>query len=214
MAGIADFNGDGHPDLLWRNTTTGDTGLWYMNGNQILAYSSIGVIAQEWQVAGTGDFNGDGHPDLLWRNTVTGDTGLWLMNGNQILAYSSIGAIAAEWKVAGIADFNGDGHPDLLWRNTITGDTGLWYMTGSQGNQILAYSSIGAIAQEWQVAMIADFNLDGHPDLLWRNTITGDTGLWLMNGNQILAYLEHRCDRPRLAGPALRARLSDAGRSM
>ena len=32
VAGSNDFNGDGHPDLLWRNIVTGDTGLWYMNG--------------------------------------------------------------------------------------------------------------------------------------------------------------------------------------
>ncbi|MFH0998258.1 MAG: hypothetical protein V1844_22560 [Pseudomonadota bacterium] len=27
-----DFNGDGKPDILWRNTSTGENCIWYMNG--------------------------------------------------------------------------------------------------------------------------------------------------------------------------------------
>jgi hypothetical protein len=30
--------------------------------------------------------------------------------------------------------------------------------------------------------MVADFNSDGNPDLLWENTTTGDRAIWLMNG--------------------------------
>ena len=31
-SGQIDFNNDGKPDLLWRNKTTGNVGVWYMNG--------------------------------------------------------------------------------------------------------------------------------------------------------------------------------------
>jgi hypothetical protein len=32
VVGTADFNGDGTPDILWQNVTTGEASIWYMNG--------------------------------------------------------------------------------------------------------------------------------------------------------------------------------------
>ena len=33
VLGTADFNGDGVPDLLWRQTSTGTLGILFMNSN-------------------------------------------------------------------------------------------------------------------------------------------------------------------------------------
>ena len=32
MSGIGDFNKDGNPDILWRNPSTGENLVWYMEG--------------------------------------------------------------------------------------------------------------------------------------------------------------------------------------
>ena len=32
IVGVGDFNGDGKTDLLWRNTSSGENAIWYMNG--------------------------------------------------------------------------------------------------------------------------------------------------------------------------------------
>jgi hypothetical protein len=32
VAGIADANNDGHPDIMWQNTTTRQVYVWYMGG--------------------------------------------------------------------------------------------------------------------------------------------------------------------------------------
>ncbi len=32
MSGIGDFNKDGNPDILWRNPSTGENLVWYMDG--------------------------------------------------------------------------------------------------------------------------------------------------------------------------------------
>ena len=34
----------------------------------------------------------------------------------------------------------------------------------------------------WIVLRVADFDGDGKKDLLWHNTSTGQTAIWLMNG--------------------------------
>jgi hypothetical protein len=82
LAASADFNQDGHPDLLWRHATTGDLGVWLMQGTTSTGGASIGRVTDPaWQLAASADFNQDGHPDLLWRHATTGDLGVWLMQG-------------------------------------------------------------------------------------------------------------------------------------
>jgi hypothetical protein len=34
----------------------------------------------------------------------------------------------------------------------------------------------------WQIGGVDDFNADGRPDILWRNSLTGKNGVWYMNG--------------------------------
>jgi FG-GAP-like repeat len=90
IVAVGDFDGDGDPDILWRNTGTGPLqGLnivWTMNGASFVSeavYSWVADLA--WEIVGTGDFDGDGDPDILWRNYGTGPLQgvnvIWYMNG-------------------------------------------------------------------------------------------------------------------------------------
>ncbi len=40
---------------------------------------------------------------------------------------------------------------------------------------------------DWRVTNTGDFNGDGKTDIVWRQTSTGTTYLWLMNGGQMVA---------------------------
>ncbi len=97
----ADFNGDGRTDILWRNTLSGDAGVWLMDGTAVTGYFPIGTVSTAWQIAGTGDFNGDGQTDILWRNTLSGDVGVWLMDGTTVTGYFPIGTVSTAWQIAG-----------------------------------------------------------------------------------------------------------------
>ena len=69
VAGVADFNGDGLGDILWRDTR-GDYAIWLMNGAAVMSSAGLGNVSPTtWSVVGTGDFNGDGMADILWRDT-------------------------------------------------------------------------------------------------------------------------------------------------
>src|SRR5262249_35490885 len=128
VAGVADFNGDGRTDLLWRNAG-GALALWQMNGATVTSSSTITsqgeAVAPEasWSIAGVGDFNRDGSTDILWRQS-NGSLAIWLMNGAAVQSSGTItcqgNAVAPDssWTVVEIGDFNGDGNSDMLWRNT------------------------------------------------------------------------------------------------
>ena len=134
VVGVADFNGDGKADIVWRNMSTGENYMYPMNGTQILA--SEGYLRQvadmNWQVAGTGDFDGDGKADILWNNFSTGENYVYPMNGTQILTTEGYARTitSQDWRIADVGDYNGDGRADVLWRNISTGENYMWPMDG------------------------------------------------------------------------------------
>ena len=81
--GSADFNDDGRADLLWRNQTSGQMGVWYLGGADGLAIQNIGIVATagspSWAIVGLSDLNSDGVPDLLWQQINGGTFGVWYM---------------------------------------------------------------------------------------------------------------------------------------
>jgi photosystem II stability/assembly factor-like uncharacterized protein len=185
---VGDFNGDGNPDLIWRNTTTGRTTIWYMNGatwNGGFADLLPTVSGQNWSIVGVADFNGDSNPDIVWRDSDTGRTTIWYMDGpvwNGGYADVLPTLSEAAWSIVGVADFNGDNNPDLLWRNSQTGRTTIWYMNGPTWNGGFADVEPTLNDQDWSIVGIADFNGDSNPDLLWRNSANGTTVIWYMTG--------------------------------
>jgi hypothetical protein len=185
VAGTGDFNGDGHVDILWRSTSTGQIADWLGTANGGFAGNgahSRTSVSTAWEVAGVGDFNGDGRSDILWRNPTTGQTADWLGTANG--GFSGNGAhsansIATDWQVAGTGDFNGDGIDDILWRNSTTGRIADWLGTANGGFTGNGANSGNNVAAAWQVAGIGDFNGDGHSDILWRDSTTGQINDWL-----------------------------------
>ena len=51
IAGTGDLNSDGFADILWRNTTSGDVVIWFMNGGTISTSSDLGPVSVgQWTV--------------------------------------------------------------------------------------------------------------------------------------------------------------------
>jgi hypothetical protein len=197
VAAIADFDGNGNDDILWRNISTGENYIYFMNGTTISSEGYIRSVVPAWTVVGAGDFDGDGKADILWRNASTGENYLFPMNGLAIKPTEAyFRSVAAPWTVAGLGDFDGDGKTDILWRNTTTGENYIFPMNGTAIKGTETY--IRTVPTIWSVVMVADFNADGTADILWRNNTSGDNYLFPMVGLNIggtEAYLRN------VAGP-------------
>ncbi len=100
--GVADFDGDGKSDILWRNSVTGENMIWLVNGTTLSSSAQIATEADlNWSIARVEDFDGDGKPDILWRNSTTGQDAIWLMNGVTLSSSVSINTVqGADWTTA------------------------------------------------------------------------------------------------------------------
>jgi predicted outer membrane repeat protein len=185
-----DFNADGNPDILWRNTASGQNAVWFMNGVALLEVVDLPALPNpDYAVVGTGDFNGDGNPDIVGRNTVTGANAIWYMSGVTLLEVVDLPALPnPDYAVVGTGDFNGDGNPDIVWRNTVTGANAIWYMSGVT---LLEVVDLPALPNpDYAIVGTGDFNGDGSPDIVWRNTVTGANAIWYMSGVALLEIVD------------------------
>ncbi|MGC9966740.1 MAG: FG-GAP-like repeat-containing protein [Syntrophobacteraceae bacterium] len=124
IAGVADFNGDGSQDVLWRSRTTGEVTLWYMHENTLILEQKIEIASDRaWVIAGVGDLNEDGLSDLLMWNKPTGEVRISYLKDLEVTGQDTIARVSGTWNIAGLGDFNGDGNFDILWRNSTTGET-------------------------------------------------------------------------------------------
>ena len=145
----ADMNGDGKPDLVWRNydTTGVDAGkvvFWFMDKDKILSTMTLTtkVIDPNWHIVGAGDFDGDGKADLAWANYATKTIYIWYLSGGNTTDLVSNGAVKFNandtntaiipdgWRIQAVGDMDGNGKVELIFRQ-ITGAGALSYWSTS-----------------------------------------------------------------------------------
>ena len=170
------------PNLLWRNSGSGENAVWQLNSFALQSSYYLPAVDPSWQIASsTADFNHDGIADILWRNQVTGQNAIWEMNSTGLQSGSFITQVAdLNWQIAGTGDFDGDKKSDILWRNRVSGQNAIWQMNGvalKSGDFITQVADLN-----WQIVGTGDFNGDGKSDLVWRNRASGANAIWQMNG--------------------------------
>lgn len=203
LLGAGDFDGDGHQDVMARDTAgllwlfPGDGSGHISAGREIGsnwgAFSSI-VIAQKPVVrvpppppggAAAGDFNEDGHADVYAR-TSTG--AVWFYPGDGTGGWLPSQQVAVRWDtftaVFQVGDFNSDGHQDVMVRD---GDGALWLYPG---DGLGSWAAPVKVADGWQaftsIFGVGDFNGDGHADVMARDSAGR---LWLYPGDGTSAFL-------------------------
>jgi len=118
---IADFNGDGHPDLAVANQKDGTVSILLGNGDGTFAAQTTvtlpaGTAAVSPSALATGDFDGDGNLDIAVTDSANNDVVILFGDGKGNFAPSTTAATypTGTTPVALlVSDFNGDSIPDL-----------------------------------------------------------------------------------------------------
>ena len=192
-----DFNQDGLTDLVWRHSTNGRIGIWFMNGLNAL----YGIVTDPpdaplaMELRAVGDFNADWKPDMVFQNATDGTLTAWIFDGSTRTSEQPLTVVgggsaepALEWKIMAAADMDKDGALDLLWQNLTTGELRIWHMAGTV--QIDSRPvSLGVGTSAWRIVGAADMNRDGWTDIVWRNPVDGLLAVWLMADTEVMATL-------------------------
>ncbi len=196
--GVADFDGDGKPDIAVANS--GSTNMSVLKNNGSAGFISFAAAANF--TTGTtpkkiyaGDLDGDGKPDIavtnngtttvsVFRNTATTN----IVNSSSFAAKVDFTTGTAPWGLTA-ADIDGDGKPELLVANQTSGTLSVFLNTATSG----AITS-GSFASKVDFTTgssprdfaVGDFDGDGKVDIgvanassntvsVFRNTATSGT---------------------------------------
>jgi hypothetical protein len=115
VAAAADFdaNGDGTTDLVWRNASTGEHVVAFMQSGTAIHRQPVQPAIQpggslaDWSIVASGDLNGNDRGDLLWRQATTGAMQVRPATGGPVLDWAALGL--------SFTDLNGDAQDDIAW---------------------------------------------------------------------------------------------------
>ena len=191
---IADFNGDGNPDVVVANqcsTTTcksgGSVSILLGNGNGTLqaaqTYSSGGDTALSIAIA---DFNKDGNLDLAVANQCqdstcqNGAVSVLLGNGNGTFqAAQSFASAGYLTNSLAVGDFNGDGNPDLVLASQCQDSScqagGVSVLLGSGNGKFQTAQTYSSAGYQADSVAVTDLDGDGKPDLVVSNLCQNPT---------------------------------------
>ncbi|PBQ34058.1 hypothetical protein CNR22_20500 [Sphingobacteriaceae bacterium] len=158
---IADYNGDGHLDIVTGNYAGhsvslflgNSTGSFTPSGNYQLTDQSMALIAV--------DLNSDGIPDLASCSPQSGKVTVIMNEGGNSLGSSNVYQAASFPTTLGSGDFNSDGKIDLVM---CSGSTTMSILFG-QGDGVFSPPVNYTVNAGAGNALVADFNNDTHPDI-------------------------------------------------
>lgn len=184
-----DVSGDGHVDVLARDSTSGQTRIYTGNGSGTFTPSA--TTTRRWAgtdlFAAPGDLTGDGRNDVVARDTATGSLLVYPGGtaGRFKAAQVAVASLAGVRVLAAAGDFDKDGSRDLLGR----GAGGVLRVYFGDGTG--AFPRTAALATGWQdmtsIAGGIDLTGDGRPDVVARNATTKTTRIYANIGGTRLS---------------------------
>lgn len=133
LAGVADIDGDGNPDLVLVNSTNAIS-YWLLNGFTVVAQKSGPVLPANYQIVGLDSLASNGQLNILAWDSSTGSTKILTLNHGTLASTTAGPAIPVSggWQLVGINVYTGTGAPKWLLYNTSTSATEAWNVQGAK----------------------------------------------------------------------------------
>ncbi|NEO09695.1 MULTISPECIES: FG-GAP-like repeat-containing protein [unclassified Moorena] len=196
--GVIDL-GDGIRNPLWRNKMTGAVGVWNMERSEfqdaIITQAPAGQPGSDlnWEIRGTGDVNRDGAEEIFWYNTSSGEIAVWEIDQNgfqnaTFITDTNLNKIIISpndpWQLVAAGDMDDDGDADAIWQNMNTQQFAYWELDGTVFQEPVLIDARPADGP-WEFRGAYDANRDGIDDFFFRNSVTGQNGLWTIENDSL-----------------------------
>lgn len=186
-AGMIDWDGDGHRDLLAYDD---DGDLWLYPGQSRRTPSAEPrvKIGNGWAgstIAGVGDWDRDGMADIVVRRNAP-VTELMLYPGQNVRGYSQVQPVSMGITLGvvvphGLVDWDGDGRLDIIGMQGLNGDLLLWPGNGDRRPITAPPVRLGTGWKGYAPFGLIDWDKDGFPDVIVKEVRSGD--VWMYPGN-------------------------------
>lgn len=184
---VADVNGDHRPDIIVANAEDGTLSVLLNDGGRRFHPApgspfAAGHLPNDIAVA---DMNGDGHPDLVIANHQSPYVTVLLGDGSGGFRPApnspyATGSYPHPHGVA-VADFTGDGRPDVVVDSW--GNNRIALLEGSGAGELVGTRQLFQVGRRpYERLRSADFNEDGHPDIVTTNLDDGTVSILLGDG--------------------------------
>jgi hypothetical protein len=184
---LGQLNADGHLDLAVTNIASHNVSVLLGNGSGGFAAATGSPIAVGMRPAklAIGDVNADGRADLAVPNTQFDTTSILLGNGNGGFTAAQGSPVPTGDFSSSVAlgHFDADGRTDLAVTTNGTPDAVAVFLGNGSGRFAPAAGSPVAAGSDPNSVETADFNLDGHLDLVTTNFTSDDATVLLGNGS-------------------------------
>jgi hypothetical protein len=101
IVGAGDFSENGVPDIIWHNSSTNETQIWFMGeGAPFHRVTSRATVVGEdgnpafvgppWSIVGTGDSLSGDEREILWHNSSTNETQIWFMSRHRVTGRATV----------------------------------------------------------------------------------------------------------------------------
>lgn len=182
LIAVADFNGDGIPDIATVSPVRGNhLNVLLGNGDGSFHAAARNFPLGNAPVAlATGDFNGDGKTDIAVVDQGSDSLSILLGEGNGEFETIAGHATGHAPSAIAVADFNGDGKLDLAITNSL--DNTVSVLLGNGDGDFKAADKV-AVGHAPSTIAVADFNEDGRADLAVTNADDNTLSILVGNGN-------------------------------
>ena len=203
----ADLNGEGRSGLVFFDKATDDVAVWLMNGNTIVRGVSVAKGPVNYGIAVVADLQHTGRAQIIWSNGST-RYGAWSIAWSADNTPTTTGtwfSLPANYPVLVCADFDGDGLLDVVQFNPANGAI---LIAKNNGSLNFTTQFTTNVSSRWALIGAADLNGTGHPQLIWRDTISGTVAAWVFSPTRVFQPVQY----PVFAVPALSWNIKGIGK--